>query len=64
VYIFLRSLKEERVANAFETWRWRRMLKIKCTDRITKDGVFQRAKEERFFFVFLRRYNFREVLAF
>jgi len=39
--------KEERVINAFETWCWRRMLKIKWTDRITNDDVFQRAKEER-----------------
>jgi len=38
---------EERVVNAFETWSWRRMLKIKWTDRITFDEVFQRAKEER-----------------
>ena len=38
---------EERITNAFETWRWRRMLKIKWTDRITNDEVFQRAKEER-----------------
>jgi hypothetical protein len=37
---------EERVVNAFETW-CRRMLKIKWTDRITNDEVFQRAKEER-----------------
>jgi len=33
--------------NAFETWSWRRMLKMKWTDRITNDEVFQRAKEER-----------------
>ena len=26
---------EERVINAFETWCWRRMLKIKWTDRIS-----------------------------
>jgi len=38
---------EEGIINAFETWRWRRMLKIKMTDRITNDEVFQRAKEER-----------------
>jgi len=38
---------EERVINAFETWCWRRMLKIKWTDRIMNDEVFQRAKEER-----------------
>ena len=37
---------EENVVNAFETWSWRR-LKIKWTDRITSDEVFQRAKEER-----------------
>jgi len=28
---------EERVVNAFETWCWRRILKIKWTDRITND---------------------------
>jgi len=39
--------KEERLVNAFETWCWRRMLKIKWTDRITNDEVFQRAKEEK-----------------
>ena len=38
---------EERVVNLFEIWRWRRMLKIKWTDRIKNDEVFQRAKEER-----------------
>jgi len=38
---------EERVVNAYETRCWRRILKIKCTGRITEDEVFQRAKEER-----------------
>jgi hypothetical protein len=38
---------EERVINAFETWSWRRMLKIKRTGRITNGEVFQRTKEER-----------------
>ena len=38
---------EERVVNAFETWSWRGMLKIKWTDRITNGEVFQRAKEGR-----------------
>jgi len=38
---------EERVVNAFETWNWRRMLKIEWRDRITNDEVLQRAKEER-----------------
>jgi len=38
---------EERIVNAFETRCWRRMLKIKFTDRLTNDEVFQRAKEER-----------------
>jgi porphobilinogen deaminase len=37
----------KRVINAFETWCWRRILKIKWTDRIKNDEVFQRAKEER-----------------
>ena len=35
------------IINAFETQCWRRMLKIKWTDRITNDEVFLRAKEER-----------------
>jgi len=39
--------KEERVVNAFETWSWRGMSKIKWTGRITNDEVYQRAKEER-----------------
>ena len=38
---------EERAINAFETCSWRRMLKIKWTDRITNDEVFQRAIGER-----------------
>jgi hypothetical protein len=38
---------EERVVNAFETWSWRGMLKIKWTERIMNYEVFQRAKEER-----------------
>jgi L-lactate utilization protein LutC len=37
---------EERVINAFETWCWRRMLKIKWTARITNDEVFQTAREQ------------------
>jgi hypothetical protein len=52
--LILRTLgkNEERVVNAFETWCWRRMLKIKWTYRITNDEVFQRAKEERFLLEF------------
>jgi len=38
---------EERIINAFETWCWRRMLKIKWTARIMNNEIFQRAKEER-----------------
>ena len=38
---------EERIIDAFETWCWRRKLKIKWTDRITNDEGFQRAKGER-----------------
>jgi len=38
---------EEMIINAFETWYWRGMLKIKWTDRITNDEVFQRAIEEK-----------------
>ena len=36
---------EERVINAFETWSWRRMLKIKWIGRITNGEVF--SKDER-----------------
>jgi len=46
---------EEKVINAFETWCWRRKLKIKWTDRITNGEVFQRVKEERLLLKFLRR---------
>jgi hypothetical protein len=35
------------VVNAFETWSWRRMLKIKWTERIRNDEVFKREKEGR-----------------
>ena len=38
---------EERVVNAFKTWSGRGMLKLKWTDRIWKDEVFQRAQEEK-----------------
>jgi hypothetical protein len=38
---------EEGHINAFERWCWRRMLKIKWTDRILNCEVFQKAKEER-----------------
>jgi hypothetical protein len=40
---------EERVINAFETRCWRRMLKIKRTDGITNEQVYQRAKKEYYF---------------
>jgi len=46
---------EESVINAFETWCWRRMLKIKWTDRITNDEVFQREKEERLLVKFFKK---------
>jgi hypothetical protein len=32
--------------NAFETWCWRKILKIKWTDGKTNYEVFQRAKEK------------------
>jgi len=38
---------EGRIINEFETRCWRIKLKIKWTDRITNDEVFQRAKEEK-----------------
>jgi len=37
----------ESYINLFETWCWRRVLKIKWRDKIKNDEVFQRAKEER-----------------
>jgi hypothetical protein len=39
--------KEERVVKTFEIRCWRRRLKIKWTDRIMNDEVFQSAIEER-----------------
>jgi porphobilinogen deaminase len=39
--------KMKKVVNAFEAWCWRRMLKIKWTERIMNGDIFQRAKEER-----------------
>jgi hypothetical protein len=38
---------DERIVNAFERLSWRRILKIKWTERIVNDEVFQRVKEER-----------------
>jgi hypothetical protein len=38
---------KESVVNAFKTWCWRRMLKVKWTYRITNDKVHQGVKEER-----------------
>jgi hypothetical protein len=37
----------ERVVNGFETWCWRRMLKIKWADRISNGKVLQRAKRRK-----------------
>ena len=45
---------EERAINAFETWCWRRMLKMKWTDRITNVEVFQKVKEEKLFLKILK----------
>ena len=36
---------EERVVNGFETWSWRGMSKIKWTDGIKNDEVYQMAKD-------------------
>jgi len=46
---------EDRIINAFETWSWKGMLKIKWTDRITNGEVFQRAKEERLLLKILKK---------
>jgi hypothetical protein len=40
---------EERVVNGFETWCWRRMLKMKWTDRIT-DGEFLKGRNKKDYF--------------
>jgi len=37
----------ERITNAFETRRWRRMLQIKWTDRITNDCSFSKGKRRK-----------------
>ena len=42
--------KEERVINAFETWSWRGMLKIKWTDRITNGEVFLKGRKKKDYF--------------
>jgi hypothetical protein len=47
--------KRKGEVNAFETWCWRRNLKIKGTDRITNEKVFQRAIEERLFLKVLKK---------
>ena len=52
--IFYLGKNEERAVNACETWRWRIMLKIKWTDRITNGEVFQKVKEERLLLKFLK----------
>ena len=44
----------ERVINAFETWCWRRVLKIKRADRITNGEVFQKVKKEKLLFKILK----------
>ena len=46
---------EERAINAFETGCWRRMLKIKWTDRIKNDEVFHKVKEERLLLKILKK---------
>ena len=45
--------KEEKAINTSETWCWRGMLKIKWTDRIMNDEVFQKVGEERLIFKIL-----------
>jgi len=45
---------EERVINAFETWSWGGMLKMKWSERITNGEFFQRAKEERLLLKFYK----------
>jgi len=50
---------EETIISTFQTWGWREMLKIKWTDRITNDEVFQRAKEERLLFKIKKKKNRR-----
>jgi hypothetical protein len=36
----------ERVINGFETWSWTAMLKIKWTDRITNDEIYQMGRRK------------------
>ena len=44
-----RKKNEERVVNAFETWSWRRILKIKWTDIIKDCEVFKGRKKKDFY---------------
>jgi hypothetical protein len=37
---------EDSVINAFDTWYWRRTLKIKWTDRIKNDELFKGRKKK------------------
>jgi hypothetical protein len=38
--------KEQKRLKALKTWSWRRMLKIKWTDKIWSEDVFRRIEEE------------------
>jgi hypothetical protein len=38
---------DQKGLEAFETWCWRRMLKIKWTDKIRNEEVYRRIDEER-----------------
>jgi len=40
---------EERVMNTFQTWCWRRKLRIKWTDRIMNHEVFKGQKKKDYF---------------
>ena len=38
---------DQKYLGSFETWCWRRMEKISCTDRVRNEEVLLRVKEER-----------------
>jgi hypothetical protein len=43
---FLRKI-EQKYLKSFEVWHWRRMNKIRWTDRVKKEELLRRIKEER-----------------
>ncbi|KAJ4440155.1 hypothetical protein ANN_08293 [Periplaneta americana] len=54
VYSF-KYLSEEKQIKAFEMWMWRRMERVKWTDRIRNEAVLERVGEERMMLKLIRK---------